>query len=127
MLIPKKGIPLSTINESARYLDRELMIVEQSDGRLRLIIGEREYIPSKHLEPNDKVLLHTHPTTTLPNPDLFRKDFDIKKAQRDYRVEANLDWAGRLTFFDHQNINLPNPNNILDSSGKKVVGSVFRR
>lgn len=127
MLIPKKGIPLSTINESARYLDRELMIVEQSDGRLRLIIGEREYIPSKHLEPNDKVLLHTHPTTTPPNPDLFRKDFDIKKAQRDYRVEANLDWAGRLTFFDHQNINLPNPNNILDSSGKKVVGSVFRR
>lgn len=77
--------------------------------------------------PGDKTLLHTHPTTVTPHRDHFRIEFDSKLRACDHRVEADLDWSGRITFFDDQQINLPDPGNIIDTTGRKVIGSAVRK
>lgn len=123
MNLPKGGIPISTLQEASIYLDRELAVVQGADGRLRLLIGEHDNIKSHLFREGDRTLIHTHPTQVEPEASHFQKDFRGKTMAKDKRVEAVVDWNGRVTFFNDDKIGLPDPGNILDASGKIVVGS----
>jgi hypothetical protein len=87
--------------EVSRWFGREIGVLQNpATGRLRIVLGTRNGVLTRQLKPGEIFLVHTHPVMTTETGHFSGTDLPNASS----RVEAVVDWNGRITYFNRDGV-----------------------